>query len=125
MNGKHYPPISPLPSLSRLMKDGIGEGMTREDHKDVASQLFAAYSKVKSIRNMASIVGEEEMSEIDKKYLKFGSLFEKFFLLHWLQGLTPSLRGLKSSQPIQSKDLRQKALPFPYLRAPFRRPSYK
>lgn len=80
MNGKQYPPISPLPSLSRLMKDGIGEGMTREDHKDVASQLFAAYSKVKSIRNMASIVGEEEMSDIDKKYLKFGTLFERFFL---------------------------------------------
>lgn len=80
MNGKQYPPINPLPSLSRLMKDGIGEGMTREDHKDVASQLFAAYSKVKSIRNMASIVGEEEMSEIDKKYLRFGSLFERFFL---------------------------------------------
>lgn len=80
MSGKQYPPINPLPSLSRLMKDGIGEGMTREDHKDVASQLFAAYSKVKSIRNMASIVGEEEMSEIDKKYLKFGALFERFFL---------------------------------------------
>jgi len=80
MSGKQYPPINPLPSLSRLMKDGIGEGMTREDHKDVASQLFAAYSKVKSIRNMASIVGEEEMSEIDKKYLKFGTLFERFFL---------------------------------------------
>ncbi len=75
-----YPPISPLPSLSRLMKDGIGDGMTREDHKDVSSQLFAAYSKVKSIRNMASIVGEEEMSEIDKKYLQFGNLFEKYFL---------------------------------------------
>ena len=75
-----YPPISPLPSLSRLMKDGIGEGMTREDHKDVSSQLFAAYSKVKSIRNMASIIGEEEMSELDKKYLRFGNFFEKFFL---------------------------------------------
>ena len=80
MNGKQYPPISPLPSLSRLMKDGIGEGMTREDHKDVASQLFAAYSKVKSVRNMASIVGEEEMSDMDKKYLRFGTLFERFFL---------------------------------------------
>ncbi len=75
-----YPPINPLPSLSRLMKDGIGEGMTRDDHKDVSSQLFASYSKVKSIRNMASIVGEEEISEIDKKYLRFGTLFEKYFL---------------------------------------------
>ena len=75
-----YPPINPLPSLSRLMKDGIGEGMTRDDHKDVSSQLFASYSKVKSIRNMAAIVGEEEISDIDKKYLRFGSLFEKYFL---------------------------------------------
>ena len=75
-----YPPINPLPSLSRLMKDGIGDGMTRDDHKDVASQLFAAYSKVKNIRNMASIVGEEELSSSDKRYLKFGTLFEKYFL---------------------------------------------
>ena len=75
-----YPPVAGLPSLSRLMKDGIGEGMTREDHKDVASQLFAAYSKVKSVRNLASIIGEEELSENDKLYLKFGEKFEKEFL---------------------------------------------
>lgn len=75
-----YPPVAGLPSLSRLMKDGIGEGMTREDHKDVSSQLFAAYSKVKSIRNLASIIGEEELSETDKKYLKFGERFENEFI---------------------------------------------
>ncbi|QQO11231.1 V-type ATP synthase subunit B [Breznakiella homolactica] len=75
-----YPPVSGLPSLSRLMKDGIGEGMTREDHKDVSSQLFAAYSKVKSIRNLASIIGEEELSEGDKRYLTFGEKFEQIFL---------------------------------------------
>lgn len=75
-----YPPVSGLPSLSRLMKDGIGEGMTREDHKDVSSQLFAAYSKVKNIRNLSAIIGEEELSRIDKKYLRFGDLFERFFL---------------------------------------------
>ncbi len=75
-----YPPVAGLPSLSRLMKDGIGEGMTREDHKDVSSQLFAAYSKVKNIRNLASIIGEEELSDTDKKYLRFGELFEQQFL---------------------------------------------
>ena len=75
-----YPPVAGLPSLSRLMKDGIGENMTREDHAGVASQLFAAYSKVKSIRNLAAIIGEEELSEIDQRYLKFGEQLEqKFF----------------------------------------------
>ncbi len=75
-----YPPVSGLPSLSRLMKDGIGKGMTREDHAAVSSQLFASYSKVKTIRNLASIIGEEELSDIDKLYLKFGrELEEKFF----------------------------------------------
>ena len=75
-----YPPVSALPSLSRLMKDGIGEGMTREDHSAVSSQLFASYSKVKSIRNLAAIIGEEELSDIDKLYLKFGEeLEQKFF----------------------------------------------
>ena len=66
--------------MSRLMKDGIGTGMTREDHKDVSSQLFAAYSKVKTIRNLAAIIGEEELSELDKKYLRFGEAFERDFL---------------------------------------------
>ena len=75
-----YPPVSGLPSLSRLMKDGIGDGMTREDHAAVSSQLFACYSKVKSIRNLAAIIGEEELSELDKLYLKFGNELEaKFF----------------------------------------------
>jgi V/A-type H+-transporting ATPase subunit B len=75
-----YPPVAGLPSLSRLMKDGIGPGMTREDHKDVSSQLFAAYSKVKSVRNLASIIGEEELSDADKFYLHFGEKFESDFL---------------------------------------------
>jgi V/A-type H+-transporting ATPase subunit B len=75
-----YPPVAGLPSLSRLMKDGIGEGMTREDHKDVASQLFAAYSRVKAVRNLASIIGEEELSGGDKRYLKFGEQLEQRFL---------------------------------------------
>jgi V/A-type H+-transporting ATPase subunit B len=75
-----YPPVAGLPSLSRLMKDGIGPGMTREDHKDVSSQLFAAYSKVKQVRNLASIIGEEELAENDKMYLHFGEKFETDFL---------------------------------------------
>jgi V/A-type H+-transporting ATPase subunit B len=54
--------------------------MTREDHKDVASQLFAAYSKVKQVRNLASIIGEEELSDTDKRYLKFGEKFEQVFV---------------------------------------------
>jgi V/A-type H+-transporting ATPase subunit B len=75
-----YPPISVLPSLSRLMKDGIGKGMTREDHAHISSQLFAAYAKVKDVRALASIIGEEELTPIDKKYLEFGDAFELKFL---------------------------------------------
>lgn len=71
-----YPPVAGLPSLSRLMKDGIGKGRTRDDHPRVASQLFAAYSKVKDIRSLASVIGEEELSPVDKLYLKFGAEFE-------------------------------------------------
>jgi vacuolar-type H+-ATPase subunit B/Vma2 len=75
-----YPPIDVLPSLSRLMKDGIGEGYTREDHPDVANQLFSAYSKVQNIRALAQIVGEDDLSDKDKKYLEFGNAFEERFL---------------------------------------------
>ena len=74
-----YPPVSGLPSLSRLMKDGIGDGMTREDHAAVSSQLFAAYSKVKAIRNLAAIIGEEELGKEDQMYLKFGEALEGEF----------------------------------------------
>ena len=75
-----YPPIAGLPSLSRLMKDGIGEGRTRKDHAQVAAQLFASYAKVKRIRALAAIVGEEELSDLDKIYLRFGNAFEERFL---------------------------------------------
>ena len=75
-----YPGLSVLLSLSRLMKDGIGEEYTRADHSDVANQLFAAYAKVQDARSLASVIGEDELSEIDKKYMKFGSEFEKRFL---------------------------------------------
>ncbi|MFA5272086.1 MAG: V-type ATP synthase subunit B [Candidatus Omnitrophota bacterium] len=75
-----YPPIACLPSLSRLMKDNIGAGLTREDHPALSSQLFACYAKVKDIRALASIIGEEELSPLDNLYLKFGDAFEKRFL---------------------------------------------
>ncbi len=75
-----YPPISILPSLSRLMKDGIGEGYTREDHPQVANQLFASYAKVQEVRALASVIGEEELSDIDRLYMNFGREFEKDFI---------------------------------------------
>ena len=75
-----YPPISVLPSLSRLMKDGIGKGYTREDHQDLANQLFSSYAKVGEARNLASVIGEDELSPIDKQYLKFGEEFEKRYV---------------------------------------------
>ena len=75
-----YPPISVLPSLSRLMKDGIGEGYTRADHQDVANQLFSCYAKVGDARALASVIGEDELSAIDKKYLEFGKAFEEHFI---------------------------------------------
>ena len=75
-----YPPINVLPSLSRLMKDGIGAQFTREDHQDVANQLFSSYARVGEARDLASVIGEDELSEVDKKYLKFGTAFEQEFV---------------------------------------------
>ena len=75
-----YPPIAGLPSLSRLMKDGIGKGFTREDHAPLASQLFACYARVKRVRGLADVVGAEELGALDKLYLKFGEAFEGRFL---------------------------------------------
>ncbi len=76
-----YPPVSILPSLSRLMKDGIGEGFTRADHPELSNQLFAAYSKVEDARSLASVIGEDELSDLDKKYMEFGKEFEEKFLM--------------------------------------------
>lgn len=76
----YYPPISVLPSLSRLMKDGIGEGFTRADHPELANQLFASYAKVQDARALASVIGEEDLSPIDKLYINFGNAFEKQFI---------------------------------------------
>ena len=75
-----YPPINVLPSLSRLMKDGIGAKYTREDHQDVANQLFSSYARVGEARDLASVIGEDELSEVDKKYLQFGVAFEQEFV---------------------------------------------
>ena len=79
-NNNMNPPIHVLPSLSRLMKDGIGEGFTREDHPPVANQLFSSYSKVQEIRSLAQIIGEEDLSDIDKLYMDFGRFFEDKFI---------------------------------------------
>lgn len=75
-----YPPIYPLASLSRLMKDTIGEENTRADHADLSSQLYACYSKALSIRELESIVGTESLNELDFSYLKFARLFEDYFV---------------------------------------------
>ena len=75
-----YPPINPLPSLSRLMKDGIGKGYTREDHPGVSSQLFACYSRVQEVKALAEVVGSDELGDEDKAYLAFGEAFERTFI---------------------------------------------
>lgn len=80
-----YPPINVLPSLSRLMKDGIGAGYTREDHQDVANQLFSCYAKVGDARALASVIGEDELSPLDKRYLVFGNAFEHEFVGQGMQ----------------------------------------
>ncbi len=75
-----YPPVSALPSLSRLMKDGIGEGFTRADHAAVSNQLFACYARVQDARSLASVIGEEELSPNDKKLLQFGQMFDQQYI---------------------------------------------
>ncbi|MBI2523574.1 V-type ATP synthase subunit B [Candidatus Woesearchaeota archaeon] len=75
-----YPPNDVLPSLSRLMNLGIGKEKTREDHKQVSDQLYAAYAEGRDLRGLVAIVGEEALSERDKKYLKFADEYEKKFV---------------------------------------------
>ena len=75
-----YPPIGILPSLSRLMKDGIGDGFTREDHSILANQLFSSYAKVQDAKSLASVIGEDELSASDKRLLQFGKDFEAKFI---------------------------------------------
>ena len=75
-----YPPVNVLPSLSRLMKDGIGEGFTREDHSALSNQLLATYAKVQDAKSLASVIGEDELSPDDKLLMKFGKEFDNRFL---------------------------------------------
>lgn len=75
-----YPPVAVLPSLSRLMKDGIGKNRTRDDHPHWGAQLYAAYAKTQDVRALASVIGEEELTEVDQKYLRFGRAFEREFV---------------------------------------------
>jgi len=75
-----YPCINVLPSLSRLMKDGIGAGSTRADHQDLASQLYAGYARVQEIRSLSAVIGEEELTDIDRQYLAMGERFENEFV---------------------------------------------
>lgn len=75
-----YPPLNVLPSLSRLMKDGIGSGHTREDHSDVSNQLYAAYAEGKDLRALVAVVGEEALTERDRRYLEFADRFEREFV---------------------------------------------
>ncbi len=80
MNRGMQPPINPLPSLSRLMDNGIGEGFTREDHPDVSDQLYALYAEGESLRDLVAIVGEDALSDKDEKVLEFTRQFEQEFI---------------------------------------------
>jgi V/A-type H+-transporting ATPase subunit B len=75
-----YPPINVLPSLSRLMNLGIGVGHTREDHKKVSDQLYAAYAEGNDLRGLVAIVGKDALSERDRMFLEFADLFEDRFV---------------------------------------------
>ncbi len=75
-----YPPIDVLPCLSRLMNLGIGAGKTREDHRNVADQLYASYARGRDLRRLVSIIGEEALGELDRKYLKFADDFEQIYI---------------------------------------------
>ncbi len=75
-----YPPVAPLPSLSRLMKDGVGEGSTREDHMEISHQLYASYTRAQDVRGLAEILGEEELSPMDRTYLTFADALEEKYI---------------------------------------------
>jgi V/A-type H+-transporting ATPase subunit B len=84
-----YPPIQVLPSLSRLMKDGIGEGLTREDHPNLSSQLYYSYSEAVKARSLASIIGREDLTPRDRAFLDFGDRFEREFVRQGFDENTP------------------------------------
>ena len=91
-----YPPVNVLPSLSRLMKNGIGEGKTREDHSNVSDQVYAAYAKGIELRDLVAVVGRESLSDLDNKYLDFADQFEALFVT---QGYDDN-RGIKQTLQI-------------------------
>ena len=90
-----YPPVDVLPSLSRLMKNGIGKGKTREDHSNISDQSYAAYANGRGVRDLIAVVGEESLGELDKKYLKFADEFEKKFVTQDYSDDRPILKTLK------------------------------
>jgi V/A-type H+-transporting ATPase subunit B len=106
-----------LPSLSRLMKDGTGEGMTDADHPALAAQLYAAYARAQQTRILASVVGEEGLSETDRKYLAFGETFEAEVVSHGerrsleesMEAGWRALRGLPRSELHRLSDKQIKA----------------
>jgi V/A-type H+-transporting ATPase subunit B len=75
-----YPPVDILPSLSRLMNEGIGPERTREDHRGVSNQLYAAYAEGRDMRDLVAVVGEEALSARDRRYLEFADRFEKEYV---------------------------------------------
>ena len=104
-----YPPVDVLPSLSRLMEDGIGQDRTRDDHSRLASQLYAAYARVKDIERLASIIGREELSEVNRRYLQFGEHFEREFVSQQVYENRDFIRtldlGWRALQPLPDGEL--------------------
>ena len=104
-----YPPIDVLPSLSRLMVDGIGGHQTREDHSRLASQLYAAYAHVREVERLASIIGQEELSDMNRRYLQFGERFERQFIAQLADENRSFVRtldlGWQSLQPLPDNEL--------------------
>jgi V/A-type H+/Na+-transporting ATPase subunit B len=98
-----YPPVAVLPSLSRLMDRGIGKNRTREDHAGVSNQLYAAYAEGNDLRDLVAIVGEDALSERDKKYLGFAEDFERLFVTQDISENRSIERTLEIAWEILSK----------------------
>jgi len=92
-----YPPVNVLMSLSRIMKDGVGEGKTRADHQEISNQCYDAYSRAQEVRALSGIVGKAGLTEVDRKYMDVGDIFEKEFLS---QGLDEN-RNLEETLGLQ------------------------
>jgi len=92
-----YPPVNVLMSLSRIMKDGVGEGKTRADHQEISNQCYDAYSRAQEVRALSGIVGKGGLTEVDRKYMDVGDAFEKEFLS---QGLDEN-RNLEETLGLQ------------------------